>query len=139
MRHRPAQRKQEQTGCSVVVPLGNTTIHCVEINCLMNNVYQTSRNKQSERADDTKPAKGQEAGKQLGADYSGLGHCTQHSGQWGWRRPRATQMDRNALQNCPSAKGKKCKCSMSKLATYRTPGGDGYVYNPTAGMLGPEE
>ena len=48
-------------------------------------------------------------------------------------------MDRNALQNCLSAKVKKCKCSMSKLATYRTPAGDGYVYNPTAGMLGSGE
>ena len=45
-------------------------------------------------------------------------------------------MDRNAHQNCLSAKGKKCKCSVSKLATYRTPG-DGYVDNPTAGMLRP--
>lgn len=50
MRHRPAQRKQEQMGCSVVVPLGNTTIYCAEINYLMNNVIKpaaTSKEKEA--------------------------------------------------------------------------------------------
>lgn len=33
---------------TVAVALGNTDIHCVEINCIMDNTYQTRRNKVKE-------------------------------------------------------------------------------------------
>lgn len=35
-------------GSTVAVALGNTDIHCVEINCIMDNMYQTRRNKVKE-------------------------------------------------------------------------------------------
>ena len=44
------EKARRTMGPTVAVALGNPDIHCVEIKCIMDNAYQTRRNKESERS-----------------------------------------------------------------------------------------
>lgn len=49
------QWREQQMGSTVAVSLGNTNIYYVEINYVMDDVYQTSRNKHIVKVKETMP------------------------------------------------------------------------------------